>query len=170
MSTGLKFFDHEVLEKIYGKSIDTISPVDQPLDKYMVGNQTITCSWCNQDLKTFCGGFDGLVEKAYCESCHLEHKRRREPLTKGDYTANYQRTDEREEYICPHCKQRKPFVKATTKEFEIVERPKITSYEKVTIDCFCGKILNIGDKQLPFTIRCSNCLREYSFNINNIRK
>ena len=162
----MRFFTDAKLETFYGKPIHTISPTDQPLNKYISGQNTVVCKWCEEELQTHCTGSHSNEEMAYCESCDLRHKRLREIVSNDvDYDMGVYRTDEREEYICPDCKERHPFTIPVEEEFTIIETPQLNSYEQITVTCYCGEQFSLTDVEIPHTTFCSRCSRRLSVSL-----
>lgn len=176
---SLKFFTPSDLEKYYDKKFGNISPIDKPLDKYMAGHSKTKCKKCGNKLSVTCGyskqnsrknPIDAFIDYAYCDSCELAHTRARKvvniPNNAYDYQCNHKRIDEREEYLCKHCNQRHLFA-VPDSEYKISE-PVLTSYESITVPCECGETVYMNNIKFPDTKKCSNCSRNYEFNVYDV--
>lgn len=164
-NTYMRFFEDDELEDFYGKPIETISPTDDPLKKYISGQETIHCEWCNAELKTHCADPRTYEEVAYCDKCHLKHTRNRAIISNNtDYDLKTHRTDEREEYVCPDCKERHPFTEPK-QPFSALENPQINSYEMITLPCYCGNIISLDNAEIPYITYCENCSRKLSITL-----
>ena len=162
----MKFFSEDQLEEFYEKSVDEISPTDNPLPYYIAGQGTIQCNWCNTQLQTHCKNTFTPSEVAYCEYCDLHHRRNRElVIDESEYEMQVYRTDEREEYICPDCKERHPLTVPVNDEFTNIEQPKLHSLESISVKCYCGNQIPLSDKNIPYSTYCERCNRELSISI-----
>jgi hypothetical protein len=140
----------------------------------MSGTGTVRCEECQDVLDITCkhphtntsGG--PFVEFAYCTTCEILYKRKREPVIDAvNYQYDQYRTDEKEEYVCSSCKQRHPFTVSEddSKSFVRLENPKIVSHETVTLSCLCGGQLGINGEAIPSRLDCSNCSRVYEMTV-----
>jgi len=158
----MKFFSAEELERFYQKPITEISPTDTPETEYVIGQGTLDCRECGSTLETKCGSTLATYEEAYCDSCDILYKRRRETVSEDtDYSMKSYRTDEREQYICRYCKKSHP-ITVPDRDWSYETQADIHSYEEMSIKCPCGKRIAIFNGYLPITVSCENCDREYS--------
>lgn len=160
------FFSPSELEDYYNKSFNDISPVDSPLKKFMVGHKNINCDKCENKINVTCNGIgrhknslNGFIDIAYCENCDIQYTRDRTSVKPGnlEYQYSFNRTDEREEYVCSYCHQRHPITKPQGK----FTAPKQELCGEITLPCKCGKYVRIYE--YPMEINCSKCGREYIF-------
>lgn len=162
----MRFFDDSELEKFYDKTMETISPTDTPLKYYVSGQETIDCHWCSTELQTYCKDPRSHTEVAYCDKCRLRHTRNREIVSNNvDYDMDVYRTDEREEYICPECKERHPFTIPVEESFKTIESPEIHSYELISLTCYCGNNISLDNAKIPYITYCEQCNRKLSITL-----
>lgn len=156
----MMFFTKSELMDYYSVTdFSKLSPTDQPKQKYMSGTTTINCAICDAKLETTCE--NEILESAYCDDCDIKYKREREPVIDDhDYLYKHKRTDEREEYVCSNCMERHAFTQPKTELFRYQKAPELT---RSTIRCCCGGSIQIYNKDIPTTISCERCQREYIF-------
>lgn len=161
----MRFLSDEQLAEYYGKSVDEISPTDNPKPRYMVGQDTVTCQECGNELDVYCSGHGD--DQAYCDNCEIEYMRYRyTPVNDAKYQYTEYRTDEREEYVCSDCSERHPITEPH-ETFEYETTPKIKDDVYTVIHCPCGNAINISKMEIESALSCDQCSRVYTFQVTN---
>jgi ribosomal protein L37AE/L43A len=153
----MEFFTDSDFRTFYGKPSDEISPMEDPIDEYMVGN--LECPKCGSDVEGFRCTM-GISETGICRECDVQITRHRE-FVKDDL--DYQNVNlivnEREKYLCPKCKDYHPLSKPVS--VEMLELPVIDS-ERIL--CTCGKRLD-RPESFDTTVDCPDCHRAYTVSV-----
>lgn len=133
---------------------------------YQVGKHPFYCPHCEQKCEMTCDGY-GLVDVAYCDTCHIEYTRDRKPLV--DDVSNgvvvEQQAHERdvyEEYTCDHCGESHQYTRPDGQYSE--PSFDLGSYERIWLSCLCGATLN-GELAVGDVVECPSCPRVFTLQV-----
>lgn len=133
---------------------------------YKSSGSCLNCFECGKEIVSGCKY--EYEEYAYCDVCDIKYTREREPIvqTRIKHNSGFMETRKTidrlldNKYTCQECGNTHEYTKPTGGWIQ--SETYLHSYEGISLNCVCGKMISIGSKLYANEYECPKCGREHN--------